>query len=903
MSVTKQIDVIVSAQDDYSGTLDNVITSLTGIGIAALAAEASIVTLASAATLIPMRIGREFFDTAVDYHDAMLDIHAVAQSVGTSQQDISDVLDQMVISWPLTGRAAGQALETIAQRGFGARAELQVMGNETERLALATSVDLQTAVNAILTVMNQYGFNLSEVGRVANVMAASQFNSAASVDLFSIAMRHAGPIANMAGIEFEELAGVMASLADEGLEFSQVGTILRMAIAQLMRETDAGTAALARYGLSYDDVNPSVVGLTGVVRAFGGQIIEPSDAIDIFGVRAALFASVINRGAGELEGFITSITGTNAAVDAANAKMAQWSNVLNMVEGDVDNLKNQFGQGLVQAVVDVVGRTEEEGIRGIITEVNHLEREFGTVSRMMLDTFNFIVGLGTDLFGRTFGDAEGIYSAFVRIMDLLTTNVRVLGIWATEFADALFDSLSSTTAINTGLRVMNTLALAILSPIALIHDAWVGIMHNVVNSNARYTEMASIIVSRVLPPFLSILEWGNRFLGLGLDDEIAEWRAATERWRDTINDALDESKPNYWSDNVQRAYDRANAEISRIGTAQERYNQSLDQAVVYTGRISPLWVQIGTDSNTALVNIEQRLSGIENVFTNVNQDATEFSTSFDGVGVRIDQMEEGFRETQAAIDFMNIKGNETEETMEAIVDDINGFVPAQVAANREAARFTETIDEAGVLVLGWKGNIEDGAAATADAKDAATDLKDELSEIERFELQMELEEFRQSAETARTIIETTAATIQTQIEWRARLDIAEVEAAADIAVATFENIGASVAAVSAAVGSMFAAMAASNVSAARWSDLRSLLRREMDIQETLVNSQVELNDIQADIMRERLRAMQDAGGITYNIGVAVEGDVDGWLTGLVQSLMTEIMVKATAEDFHCMCEV
>ncbi len=76
----------------------------------------------------------------------------------------------------------------------------------------------------------------------------------------------------------------------------------------------------------------------------------------------------------------------------------------------------------------------------------------------------------------------------------------------------------------------------------------------------------------------------------------------------------------------------------------------------------------------------------------------------------------------------------------------------------------------------------------------------------------------------------------------------------------------------------------------------------MAIQEKLVDSQVELNDAQIAIMEKRLELMEK-GEAAYNIAVSVEGDIDGWLSGLVASLMEEIILKASEENFNCLCEV
>jgi hypothetical protein len=38
------------------------------------------------------------------------------------------------------------------------------------------------------------------------------------------------------------------------------------------------------------------------------------------------------------------------------------------------------------------------------------------------------------------------------------------------------------------------------------------------------------------------------------------------------------------------------------------------------------------------------------------------------------------------------------------------------------------------------------------------------------------------------------------------------------------------------------------------------------------------------------------------VNVAVEGDMEGWLAGLIESLFKDIMVKASAESFNVLAQ-
>ena len=78
--------------------------------------------------------------------------------------------------------------------------------------------------------------------------------------------------------------------------------------------------------------------------------------------------------------------------------------------------------------------------------------------------------------------------------------------------------------------------------------------------------------------------------------------------------------------------------------------------------------------------------------------------------------------------------------------------------------------------------------------------------------------------------------------------------------------------------------------------LYMLVERQLSVQESLAAAQVELTREQAENMRlqnERIRR----GDPALQVQVTVEGDTEGWLSGLMESLFKEIMVKASSEAF------
>jgi TP901 family phage tail tape measure protein len=367
MAIEKAVNVTISAQDKFSGAMSSLGGAWGKIAIGAAAAEAAILAASIALAKFSYDLGKEVVQSAVDFRDAIFDVTAVAQSFGTTGEQISSILDDLVNRFPVTGKEAGEALETVAQLGFGARDSLASITEAALELSIATGRDLDTSVQVLASTMNIFGLGVEDTNRLMNLFSATQFSSAAAVDDLNIAMTYAGPIMASAGQSVETTSALLGLLANKGLEASQMGTTLRRAMTQLFKETDKGTAVLEKYGLTYDDVNPATQDFADIIDKLDDQVFTAKDAVDLFGVRAVIMGNIINDGAEKFRLFRERITGTTAGFDALEEKMKKFEVVVNNLGGSLDILKKTIGEDLADAIAETIGYDERSGIRGLIT--------------------------------------------------------------------------------------------------------------------------------------------------------------------------------------------------------------------------------------------------------------------------------------------------------------------------------------------------------------------------------------------------------------------------------------------------------------------------------------------------------------------------------------------------------
>jgi hypothetical protein len=137
------------------------------------------------------------------------------------------------------------------------------------------------------------------------------------------------------------------------------------------------------------------------------------------------------------------------------------------------------------------------------------------------------------------------------------------------------------------------------------------------------------------------------------------------------------------------------------------------------------------------------------------------------------------------------------------------------------------------------------------------------------------------------------------IEWKAKIEIKQLEEDTKRIVTSAETIRDSFVAAADATAAAFGGIG--EVSSLHFYEYMEALERQLSIQESLAAAQIAFIGEQTEYFRLRNEAIR-RGQATSQVNVAVEGDMEGWLAGLVESLFKDIFVKASAEGFNVLAE-
>ena len=343
---------------------------------------------------------------AIEFQKSVANLGAVAGVSGKQLENLSrNALD-----------VAG-ATKFTANDIIGLQTELTKLGFTAEEVVDATrsiafaaqalGAPLSAVAEQTGKIINQFGLLAEQSGLVGDVLVTSINNSALSFDSFGTAIQYVGPIAKNLGLTFEQTAGAMAVLADNGFTASRIGTGLRGIFTEL--------------GKTSADVEKSL-------KSLAEQNISLSEAVDLVG----------KRNAAQLITLLKNID----AIDEANGKYYEQGRALasaaqqaDTFSGQMEILNSNFREFQI-SIGDVIAESD------ILLEVLDLLFQKGAATAR---AFKVINEVGFEEF------SSGV-DKVVEGGDAVEEALRLSGISAEDFNNALRKSVAPTNTLSKRLK-------------------------------------------------------------------------------------------------------------------------------------------------------------------------------------------------------------------------------------------------------------------------------------------------------------------------------------------------------------------------------------------------------------------------------------------------------------------
>ena len=285
-----------------------------GVGVAGLGAS-----------LAKMREYRDQKDTSRAGLQALTGLDDA--SVGWLQQQAEQMSQTMDETGLRVTQSASEIMEAYKLVGsakpelLAVKEDLNKVTIEAIRLSQAAGIDLNQAVTAVTTSMNQFGASANETDRYVNVLAAGSKVGAVAVENINEAVLKSGVAASQAGLKIEELVGAIETIGERGLQGGDAGTGLKNFFLTLSKGAD--------------DTNPKIVGMQQALENLKAKNLSTAEMVQMFGKNAYNVASILVESTDAFAKYTDGVTGTQTAVEQAAimgdtfaAKSAQLKNEL-----------------------------------------------------------------------------------------------------------------------------------------------------------------------------------------------------------------------------------------------------------------------------------------------------------------------------------------------------------------------------------------------------------------------------------------------------------------------------------------------------------------------------------------------------------------------------------------------
>ena len=416
-----------------------------GVGIAGLGAS-----------LQKMREYRDQKDTSRAGLQALTGLDDA--SVGWLQQQAETMSQTMDETGLRVTQSASEIMEAYKLVGsakpelLAVKEDLNKVTIEAIRLSQAAGIDLNQAVTAVTTSMNQFGASANETDRYVNVLAAGSKVGAVAVENINEAVLKSGVAASQAGLKIEELVGAIETIGERGLQGGDAGTGLKNFFLTLSQGAD--------------DTNPKIVGMQQALENLKAKNLSTAEMVQMFGKNAYNVASILVDSTDAFAKYTEGVTGTQTAVEQAAimgdtfaAKSAQLKNEL-----------AELGQKILQTLQPAINAFMD-GATGALKVIAALVKAFKDYAVVIVPLVTAIVAYNVAIAVQNALHAKAVTAVAAYIKSLFSMQTLEKAVTAGKYL------LAAATALLTGNVKKATQAWKLfsaalkLSPVGLIAAA------------------------------------------------------------------------------------------------------------------------------------------------------------------------------------------------------------------------------------------------------------------------------------------------------------------------------------------------------------------------------------------------------------------------------------------------
>lgn len=278
-----------------------------------------------------LAFGKNVVETTRSFEDGMARVQAVTNATQAEFQ----MMEQEALKWGSTTRytatEAANSLENLTRNGLSAQQATEALG-PTLQLAQANTIGLAEAADITTNVMNGFGLEVKDMGRVNDVLSSTAAHSATNISMLAEAEKNAAPFGHSLGQSIEEINAALGVLADVGIKGSDAGTAIRMVLMGLASPTAKQQKAFKQLGVDISESSLRSEGLTKTLEKLRDSgVMKAANSAellgDIFGRRVAPQAMAL----------LNNIDGLKTKLDILNNSQGTTARMFEQSYSDLSN--------------------------------------------------------------------------------------------------------------------------------------------------------------------------------------------------------------------------------------------------------------------------------------------------------------------------------------------------------------------------------------------------------------------------------------------------------------------------------------------------------------------------------------------------------------------------------------
>ncbi len=173
-------------------------------------------------------------------------------------------VEQLSIKFGKSANDITNGLYDILSAAFSAENSVRLL-NTSIKASIAGLTDVSTSVDVFTSILNAYGKTVAQAASISDILFQTVVRGKLRFEDLASAMGYITPIAANAGVAFEEIAAVLATVTRQGLHVDMASRGLALMIQGIVSPAQAAATAAREFGVDLSGLALRVKGLEGFI--------------------------------------------------------------------------------------------------------------------------------------------------------------------------------------------------------------------------------------------------------------------------------------------------------------------------------------------------------------------------------------------------------------------------------------------------------------------------------------------------------------------------------------------------------------------------------------------------------------------------------------------------------------